>query len=647
MRGIRLLGQSISPFLGSPPRWLVRWGRLRLMILFTTLLALLLVQYPSALFANLDAAWSMVLVHIHRQGLQLGRDVAFTYGPFGFLVSNVYFDRVPLFKILWESAGKFALAATLVSIGAGLRGARFPAYGLALILSALIMPDSAFSYATFLLGIFWVLHLDAKPWQTTWAVIWMAFLSLVKFNYCIEACVAVVLASISMSFRGQWLKALLIIAGYVAVSLIFWTIAGQRIVSIPAYLSASWEISSGFLTAMALNQASATTWFLGLVLWLMFIAYGFELLRNENLKSRTWLLFYAGFIWFALWKYGFGRADYGHTALFFLNLLPLAVALPACFQSRPHWTFFDLAPVLCLIGVWSSSSEFLHDLPQKFVRCVHAAPGQIFRPERQAQRFADAERSDQKLHAQPVLASAVGRETIDAINFVQDELLRTRLNYQPRPIFQSYVAYTPSLLQRNLRFYQSSSAPQFVFAKLQSIDGRYRAQEDSLLLAELPRRYFAVLRAADYTLLRRKPVQPEYDSPRKVISRRPVVFGEEVTLPANDNYSVELRGFFKPSIYGALRGFVVQPAQVNIVLTDRAGKEHAGRLIPSIAKAGFVVQPLLESQQDFSSFIDGRVRISVRSIRFEPAAGTAKCWSRIDMQLAQLSDLPLRPLRPD
>jgi hypothetical protein len=70
-------------------------------------------------------------------------------------------------------------------------------------------------------------------------------------------------------------------------------------------------------------------------------------------------------------------------------------------------------------------------------------------------------------------------------------------------------------------------------------------------------------------------------------------------LSANDNYSVELRGFFKPSIYEALRGFVVEPAQVNIVLTDRAGKEHAGRHIPLIAKAGFVVQPLSNHNKIF------------------------------------------------
>ena len=90
----------------------------------------------------------------------------------------------------------------------------------------------------------------------------------------------------------------------------------------------------------------------------------------------------------------------------------------------------------------------------------------------------------------------IGSQTIDVLNFSQDEVLREHLNYRPRPVFQSYSAYTPALLRRNLQFYEKKKAPRFIFARLQSVDERYPAQDDSLLLEELPRRY-EIRRRAD------------------------------------------------------------------------------------------------------------------------------------------------------
>src|SRR3989442_12821114 len=86
--------------------------RALLMAAITVLLALLPFQFPLPGEPGLDPSWGMVLVYAHRHGLQFGCDIKFTYGPCGFLVSRYYYDGVPLVRILWESEGKFALAAT-------------------------------------------------------------------------------------------------------------------------------------------------------------------------------------------------------------------------------------------------------------------------------------------------------------------------------------------------------------------------------------------------------------------------------------------------------------------------------------------------------------------------------------------------------
>ena len=147
----------------------------------------------------------------------------------------------------------------------------------------------------------------------------------------------------------------------------------------------------------------------------------------------------------------------------------------------------------------------------------------------------------------------------------------------------------------------------------------------------------------DFLLLHRKPVQPAGELVREKLPMRRVSFGQEIELPETANSAVELRTIFKPSIYGAARAFLVQPAEVNLVLTDGKHGQHTGRLIPEMAAAGFLVQPLLESDKDFADFMAARPGRLVRSIRFEPVSATGNCWSQINIQFSNLPELPFEP----
>src|SRR5438105_11802913 len=122
------------------------------------LLALLLFQFPLPAKPGVDPSWSMVLVYAHRHGLQFGRDVAFTYGPYGFLISRFYYDGVPLVKILWESVGKLALAATLVAMAASTFNSwfRFGLFYLGLVFAAKISSDIVIFLCIPLLALCWL-----------------------------------------------------------------------------------------------------------------------------------------------------------------------------------------------------------------------------------------------------------------------------------------------------------------------------------------------------------------------------------------------------------------------------------------------------------------------------------------------------------
>src|SRR3954452_14056709 len=55
------------------------------------LVALACLRFPHApMTTGLDESWSAVLIHAHDHGLQFGQDVAFTYGPLGFLTVSTF-----------------------------------------------------------------------------------------------------------------------------------------------------------------------------------------------------------------------------------------------------------------------------------------------------------------------------------------------------------------------------------------------------------------------------------------------------------------------------------------------------------------------------------------------------------------------------
>jgi len=184
------------------------------------------------------------------------------------------------------------------------------------------------------------------------------------------------------------------------------------------------------------------------------------------------------------------------------------------------------------------------------------------------------------------------------ISCEQVEVLREGLNYRPRPVFQSYTAYTPWLLQQNLLYYESPAAPQYVFARLQPIDSRYIPQEDGLLLSELPRRYSVVHRKKDYVLLHRKAVQPEHEQTRRLLTRRRATLEQDIPLPPENDCAIELRpvSTYSPRscalLPGATRSSYYRAYRCKksaIPLPDSTGDERVGFSHSSSApvKSGF------------------------------------------------------------
>lgn len=204
--------------------------------------------------------------------------------------------------------------------------------------------------------------------------------------------------------------------------------------------------------------------------------------------------------------------------------------------------------------------------------------------------------------------------TIDVYNWDQADVLAHGLDYSPRPIFQSYSAYTPGLIDRNAESLAGPKAPDFVLFALQAIDNRLPALEDGKSWPLLWSRYDAVSLVSTHALLQ-----------RRVRSDRPIVWGEESasTIGWEEPLALSTSGAgacvwavveIKANLAGRLLSTAFKAPGVEIDLKLADGGTVRRRFIPGMSRTGFLLSPYVEDLTDFLDVCDAGGRPASRKV---------------------------------
>jgi hypothetical protein len=188
----------------------------------------------------------------------------------------------------------------------------------------------------------------------------------------------------------------------------------------------------------------------------------------------------------------------------------------------------------------------------------------------------------------------------------QVTLLAHGLDYRPRPIFQSYVVYTPELARRNADALARETAAPTVLLEVAPIDQRWPSLEDGPSWPELLARYDPTELASGFLVLRRARAPRPVSFARLLETRART--GERVELTAGGDELVWATIDVRPSIAGRLRALALRPAPVWLTATTRAGDAVRARLVPGMARAGFLLSPLVRDARDFGALGDRAAR---------------------------------------
>lgn len=511
--------------------------------------------------AGLDSGWQLAMSLARSGGLGWGREVVFTYGPWGALAAPLPLSAALLWQsmlarivvlalVAWAAfrlggAGSrraglvVAITVTAAAASSGVATAMLLSVALAGLAIALREPEAA--------GLFGLTGLIAGIGV------------LVKFN---TGCAAVLVGALLASSMPRWRQAL---AAFFAAAVVGagggWLAAGQRFADFAGWVHGSVELSVRYSSAMRHVREDLAGW-----LPLAALAYGLGMAAvvgalawssASRFAPRRAIAITAAAVATAaaLYVSSATRLDAGHLGLLppglFVLGLPLAVALG---ERRGDRTISAVATASVALACCGASlailgpaglSSFVHpvasiralatelalatgaDARAAWISAAKASIREAYPVPAWELRTLDPPAADLRGPSDAVIDALRGRTThvepwAVALAWAHD------LPWRPVPTLQAYAAYTPHLDALNERAIGSPEGAEGVLRQSAAVDGKHP-------LWESPRYQLALLcnfeeRASDgrWHALGRV---PRRCSPRRLLSRVVLRPGEALPVP--------------------------------------------------------------------------------------------------------------------
>ena len=591
---------------------------------------------------ELDPSWQAALEYATAHHLQFGTQIVFTFGPWGFLAMPYSLGHLLGVRIAFAFFWSALVALVATNLAKRLPG--WIRYAFLAWLMVFTLSEGLDQTAFFILACGALLLLADKPearWQAPFYVLAFIVLALIKSSFLTAAFASLVLVVGCWIRQRKLMRAIALMLAAPAGFVVCWMALGQSPSHLAMWIRTALELESGYSGAMSLVPKTPV-----LCMALAGLALFAGALFTAIMRAQGRLLPWAVVITlaqytFLAWKEGFTRSGDWHAyvflwylplgmALFLLQDLP--VALPAS-HRRGLNAAFAASMALCLVGAQFQIPGFAWRQATDWPRRVTHNAQSIFallsgRPDKLYAGCRDSRKMGMLLldHAKDV----VGNESVDVMNYLLLAPVVNEMNYQPRPVIQGFVAYTPALQNLNREYFRCAARPHYVMLCQQATDGRFPALEDSAALNYVLNNYVPVARDGRFLILQQQTAEdPAFQLVHEVTMR----FGEKLDLrPWADGplfMSVEINS----SLLGKAAALLYQQHPL-YMRVSRNQQEDRYRIVPSMAEQPFLVSPLLDTNYDVVNLYASHPGKELESVTFErPSQGSFEFRSPFAVRL--------------
>lgn len=571
--------------------------------------ALLLVPFsPNMPTEGLDPSWNIALNIAVAQGLVFGKDLVFTFGPLASVYSRAYSPETYAITMAASTTYAIAFASTFMLVAWPNRV--FVGIAIPFIIGYVFIHDPAFiAFPLFFLYACARVSLPETSsihLRLTWpvrcalgvAAIALGMLPIIKGSFIGVIVPVAGLAVILLGRRHRYLAISLVLAGLASVCF-WWVICGQPLKALPGFFTAQSQIISGYTEAMSYDNGlrAPIAFILASIVACVVIALR---IKREGALTATIVTAATAWTLFVAFKAGFVRHD-AHAFISAGALLIVACVI-ICFVKPSQATVIAIVSIVASVMAVRSSgypgsegidtSELRHKITSTWDGIRAHLNGDNTLPV----QYNTALDVIQRAYPLPKLSGSVDVFPVDLAM-----IFANRLKWSGRPIFQSYSAYTPSLLKLNADFMSSTKAPDHVFFRSFPIDYRPMAMDDSLSQLVLLDRYRVAGREGAFIHF----VKAEPGRVRMLDNSTTQTghWGEAINVGSGPMWvSIDVQ----QTLVGKLAEAAFKPPQLEIDFTLQSGAILKKRYIPKIGQAGFIVSPYLETEQDFADLADGK-----------------------------------------
>jgi hypothetical protein len=438
----------------------------------------------------------------------------------------------------------------------------------------------------------------------------LVILQYTKFSFFNIAAVLLILLSVFYIFIRKYKIFAIFISSYVFLSILLWIILGQSIKYLLSYFYTGLQLSSGYTSAMHTEFADLTIFN---IFVFSFITIGsFVIILLYFVIKKKYLLFSLCFFIspqiFLLFKESFVRADVYHAYVFMCNIplitlyfLFVSVLFP---HSQKQNRLFGINSINCVIIVaiivtWISISvadvkflpknnafQVLKDYFHYETR-IKETKQQIQAQYRAFDEFTEYVDNNEK---------------IDIFPWDISLLYAYDLNWQPRPVIQSYTNYTSVLDKLTARHFLTEKKPDKLIYTPMTIDGRYALFDEPETFRTVLTNYSSIANNDTYLILEKnQQVNPVNMEKIYTISTKT---GEIIEVPFSEDSYVFMEIDWDFNFLGKIANFLFRTTTADIEIYLKNGSKSRYRLVHKNAINGLFVSKYVSNTQELKQVFD-------------------------------------------
>jgi len=586
-----------------------------LLLSFLSVVSVFVPFSPSMPGVGLDPSWVFGMNQAMQQGLTVGSDIIFTFGPYASIYTRQYQLATDALMIGGGIYIAIIYCVCLVLIAGMQRWAWIFIFS-GLLASVMYSPDSILFTVPLMVGL--AVNKCVIPSgsdageKIKYFLIFLifsvfGFLPLIKGSLLLLCGATAFLSAFYLWLSKRTAMAVLCMVSPVISLPLFWVVSGQPIFGLPSYFVGMVPIISGYTEAMSVlgDVKEIFAFLVSSCSLLLFVFFGLKKnIINALFVSCLYLLFL-----FIAFKAGFVRHD-AHAKIASTSLLLAAFSMPLILGrwqaalvitiALASWSYIDRHYGAGTPGQIAGNIEKVYRSTWSGLKLRASSELEI--------RYASKLEIIRGKDNFPKLAGRV-----DIYSYNQSNLIASGNQWSPRPIFQSYSVYMPSLAELNKEFISGNSAPENIIFKVEPIDKRLPSIEDGASWPALLNYYHPFKFENDFLYLKKHESKRLSNNLQFVRSEKHNLT-ERVELPSSKDplfAYIEV----KKNFLGSFINILFKPSQLYIDVTLKDGAKHRYRIVSGMVKSGFLISPLIRGTSDFGMLYGDKALLDANIVR--------------------------------